>query len=278
MKKSHVNLKKKWKECEEYKISVEIIAKKKADDEVENMTEAHNVTVKKLRRKQYYLTKKNKKLNNVLGAANLSFFVNKILKGMHFEKRASLVLDMVISGDMFSVAGKTMGKMITKEVRKVFAAWRLCKAKDTACQRCLNLQGIKAVRCTQELEDQEEGFITSKSSVWREGDELLRKVAYLMFNPTHLDNQIGEICYLDFEKVARYVLEVHGLTRIASIFSVEIAFSIDAAALTEGTSHIFAACKNIDPQSQKMGNYCTWRLMKMVLESTKAYNQMKMFI
>ena len=43
------------------------------------ITEAHNLTVKKLRRKQYYLTKKNKELNNVFGAANLSFFVNKIL-------------------------------------------------------------------------------------------------------------------------------------------------------------------------------------------------------
>ena len=51
----------------------------------------------------------------------------------------------------------------------------------------------------------------------------------------------------------RYVLEMHGLTRIARIFSVEIAFSIDSAALTEGTSHIFAACKNIDPRSQKIG-------------------------
>ena len=67
MKKSQVNIKKKRKECEENKISVEIIAKKKADNKVEKITEAHNVTVKKLRRKQYYLTTKNKELNNVLG-------------------------------------------------------------------------------------------------------------------------------------------------------------------------------------------------------------------
>ena len=35
--------------------------------------------------------------------------------------------------------------------------------------------------------------------------------------------------------------------------SVEMAFSVDAAAMTDGTSHIFAALKNIDPRPHKNG-------------------------
>ena len=40
---------------------------------------------------------------------------------------------------------------------------------------------------------------------------------------------------------------------IATRESVEMAFSVDAAAMTDGTSHIFAALKNIDPRSHRNG-------------------------
>ena len=33
--------------------------------------------------------------------------------------------------------------------------------------------------------------------------------------------------------------------------AVELAFSLDTVAITQGTSHIFGAVKNIDPRSQK---------------------------
>ena len=49
-------------------------------------------------------------------------------------------------------------------------------AKDAAHQGCLNLQGIEAVRHVEELEEREQGILPSKSAIWREGDELLRKV------------------------------------------------------------------------------------------------------
>ena len=53
--------------------------------------------------------------------------------------------------------------------------------------------------------------------------------------------------------MVRFVLAVHRLTNIAKLDSVEIAFSIYFAALTQGTGHIFGACKNIDPRSRKNG-------------------------
>ena len=94
---------------------------------------------------------------------------------------------------MFGKAGKDATKeLVKREVCKVFTDWRLCKAKDTAHQGCLNLQGIEAVRRTQELEKREEGFIASSSAIWREGDELLQKVGYPMFKPTHEDNELGK--------------------------------------------------------------------------------------
>ena len=49
--------------------------------------------------------------------------------------------------------------MVKKEARKTFTAWRLCMAKDTAHQGCLNLQGLEAVCQVEELEKREEGLI-----------------------------------------------------------------------------------------------------------------------
>ena len=45
--------------------------------------------------------------------------------------------------------------------------------------------------------------------------------------------------YLDFERVVRLALQIHDLTGIVMKEAVELAFSLDAAALTQGTSHIF---------------------------------------
>ena len=229
--------------------------KVKCDKKINELKAAHEATVKKMKRQHYYLTKQNKELTEKMSSGNLSVFVNELLKRMHFEKRATLVLDLVFSGEMFGEAGKKVGRQfITREVRKLLPAWRLCKAKDTAHQGCLNLQGIEAVRQIEpNLEKGEKGLIASKSSVWREGDELLKEVAYPFFKPTHTDHELGEVFTLDFERVIRFVLSIHGLTEIAQLYSVELAFSLDAAALTQGTSHIFAAVKNIDSRSKQNG-------------------------
>ena len=72
------------------------------------MIAEHEITTSKLRWKQYYLTKKNNKLTEKLNSTNLCDFVNEFLKGMHFENRAFLVLELVHSGEMFGDAGKKL--------------------------------------------------------------------------------------------------------------------------------------------------------------------------
>ena len=233
------------KKCMKYKASIEHVVNIRADAKNDNIISMQEETVKKLKRKQHYLQKKNNDLMKELNANNLTFFVNKILKGMHFGKRAALILDMVVSGELFGEAGKDASNdFLRKEVRKVFTAWRLCKAKDTAHQGCLNLQGIEAVRRTQELEKGKQGFIASKSAIWREGDKLLCEVGYPMFKPTHEDKELGEIFSFDFEMVIRFMLEANTLTKNASLLSVENMFTLDFAALMHGTGHIFGACRN----------------------------------
>ena len=93
-------------------------------------------------------------------------------------------------------------------------------------------------------------MIHSKSAIWREGNELLKKIGYPMFLPTHKDEELGKVFMCDFEKVVRFVLAVNFLTKIAIVCAVDLGFSVDAAALTNGTSHIFAGCKNLDPRSR----------------------------
>ena len=113
-----------------------------------NQKWAQGETVKKLKRKQYYLQQKNNELMKQMSANNLSFFVNKILKGDHFKKESSPNSRYLVSGELFGKDGKDAASNIffKKEVHKVFTAWYLCKAKDNAHQGCLNLRGIKAVR------------------------------------------------------------------------------------------------------------------------------------
>ena len=136
-----------------------------------------------------------------MSGENLSTFINKVLKGMHFENRASLVLDLVFTGEMFGEAGKVASKhFVCQQVQKTITAWRLCKAKDTAHQGCLNLQGIEAVCQAEELEKGEEGMIHSKSAIWREGNKLLKKVGYPMFLPTDKDEELGKVLCVILKK------------------------------------------------------------------------------
>ena len=153
-----------------YKSKVDALASQRSNEEISKVAISQQETVKKLRQKQCYLAKKNKERTREMSNTNLTYFVNKVLKCMHFEKHTALVLEIVMSGEMFGEAGQSVGKdFIAKEVRKVITAWHLCKTCDTAHQGCLNLQGIKAVQQSQELEKGEEGFIHSKLAVWREG-------------------------------------------------------------------------------------------------------------
>ena len=219
------------------------------DKEIKELTDAHADQVKKLRRKQYYLNQENKEYTDKVNDGDVSFFMNKCLhRTRSKEKCATFVLNMVVSGEMFGQKGKQAGqKFVRKQCRKTYTAWGLCKAKDTCHQGCLNLQGIEAVRQVEDLEKYERGMLPSKSSVWREGDELLRKVGYPTFKVTHQDNlSLGEVVMLDFERVVRFVLLINGLIEIARRCSVELGFSVDAGSLTSNTSHIYGGCKNLD--------------------------------
>ena len=119
------------------------------------------------------------------------FFMNKCLakQTRSQKKRVSLVLDMVVSGEVFGNHGKeARKKFVKKQVQKTFSAWDLCKAKDTCHQGCLNLQGIEAVRNVENLEKYKRGLIPSKSTVWRKGNELLKEVGYPTFDVMHRDD------------------------------------------------------------------------------------------
>ena len=119
-------------------------------------------------------------------------------------------------------------------------------ARDTAHQGCLNLQGIEAAWQVEKLKDQEEGMLPSKSSIWREGDELPCDVGYPLFDIKHKVTDLGKVVKIAFEGVLCFSLHNNGLTAIAQEFSFEFSFSVDAAALSNSTSHLFAALKNID--------------------------------
>ena len=141
------------KQCRLYKLTVDDLADKRARGEISKAANEQEEIVEKLRQKQYCLVKKNRDLMREMSSTNLNFFVNKVLKGMHFEKQGAFVLNMVMSDEVFGNAVTSAGKQfVTNEVYKVITAWRLCKARDTAHQGCLNLQGIEAVRQLQELE------------------------------------------------------------------------------------------------------------------------------
>ena len=104
--------------CMKYKASIEHVVNIRADAKIDNLISTQEETVKKLKRKQYYLQKKNNDLMKELNVNNLTFFVNKILKGMHFGKRAALILDMVVSGELFGEAGKVASSdFVRKEVQ-----------------------------------------------------------------------------------------------------------------------------------------------------------------
>ena len=101
-----------------------------ANSKIAQVLSEQDTMVKKIKRRQYYLQKRNKDLMEQMSGNNLTFFVNNILNGMHFEKYAALVLDMVVSGEMFGEAGKDATKeLVKREVHKVFTACCLCKAK-----------------------------------------------------------------------------------------------------------------------------------------------------
>ena len=53
--------------------------------------------------------------------------------------------------------------------------------------------------------------------------------------------------------VLRFMLEANTLTQISCSYSVEVLFTLDFAALAQGTGHIFGACQNVDTRSRKEG-------------------------
>ena len=78
--------------------------------------------------------------------------INDVLRGVCYEKRAHIVLDLVYNGDIFGDTGAEIGEIYAQNVmKKKVPAWKLCKAKDTAPQGCLNLQGLGEIQCVEEL-------------------------------------------------------------------------------------------------------------------------------
>ena len=208
--------------------------------EIRQLQATHVSQIKKLKRKQYYLVKKNNNLQVKLENLDILFVINKALHNVRIGKRADIILNMVMNGDMFGEKGQDAGtQFIWREVRKTYPAWKLCQARDCAHQGCLNLQGIEAVRQVEELAKHEQGMLPSKSAIWREGDELLKEIAYPLFEPTHTVTELGEMVYLNLEKVFRFVLTDNGLTKIAQEEYVCMAFSANVAALTEKKQVIF---------------------------------------
>ena len=185
--------------------------------------------------------------------------INTVLKGVHYHNRTIIVLDLVFNGQLFGETGIAAGQSYAREVmKKKFPAWKLCKAKDTAPQGCLNLQGLGQIRCVEELEKGERGLFASKSSIWREGDELLRKVAMPLLvdsSTYHQLHELGDTVEAIYEHVVRLLLEDNGLTDIASKYSVQIGFSMDRGSLSGMTSHIFAGAKSLDIRSKKDGKF-----------------------
>ena len=90
------------------------------DKEIKKLTDAHADQVKKLRRKQYYLNQKNKEYTDKINDGDVSFFMNKCLhRTRSKEKRATFVLNMVVSGEMFGQKGKQAGqKFVRIQCRK----------------------------------------------------------------------------------------------------------------------------------------------------------------
>ena len=69
--------------------------------------------------------------------------INTVLKGIHYHNRTNIVLDLFFNGQLFGETRVAAGQSYAREiVKKKFPAWKLCKAKDTAPQGCLNLQGL----------------------------------------------------------------------------------------------------------------------------------------
>ena len=110
----------------------------------------------------------------------------------------------------------------------------------------------------EELEKGEQGLFASKSTIWREGDKLLKKVAIPLLVDAatyHQIHKLGDSVQLMYERLIRFALEDNGLTDIASEFSVEFGFSLDGGSMTQLTAHIFAGAKSLDLRSKKNGKF-----------------------
>ena len=131
--------------------------------------------------------------------------VNNVLKGVRYEKRTEYVLDLIFDGTLFGDVGGEVGEEYARDVmRKSFSAWKLCRAKDTAPQGCLNLQGLGHVRCVEELEKGEQGLFASKSAIWREGNKLLKKLAIPLLvdkENYHKVLELGDTVQLHYERL-----------------------------------------------------------------------------
>ena len=58
--------------------------------------------------------------------------------------------------------------------------------------------------------------------------------------------ELGEVVKLNFKQFVCFIFCENMLTLIKMIKIADVLFSINAAALTEGTCHLFAVCKNDD--------------------------------
>ena len=83
-----------------------------------------------------------------------------------------------------------------------------------------------------------QGLFASKSAIWREGDELLKKVAIPLLvdkDNCHKVLELGNTVQLEYERLIRLIIPDNELTDIAKFFSIAMGFSLDAADMTQLT-------------------------------------------
>ena len=78
----------------------------------------HNMELKKVKRKQYYLAKKNEEILEKIDNGDILSMMNRALKGMSKKKHADVLLDMVMDGSMLGPKGQQAGKFFSQRSDK----------------------------------------------------------------------------------------------------------------------------------------------------------------
>ena len=73
---------------------------------------------KQQKRKISYLTQRIQKLHQERKNENLVTTINTVLKGVRYDKRANMVLDLMYSGDLFGASSTAVGELFARDIMK----------------------------------------------------------------------------------------------------------------------------------------------------------------